>query len=314
MPRLIRPSVPIAAATVVAAVTIFLGFAGEAPSAPIPTPAYQQAEEPEYVGSDLCQECHTDQSEKFMSNLHSGIDWNAIDWPYEIEEGVDITCEACHGPGMEHVILAGSEEEGFREAIISFGKEPADVGSAQCLTCHQDNPAQNDFFGSSHQSFDVQCADCHSGHASAASVSMLDKPEPQVCYDCHGDQRGSFALPERHPVNQGLMTCSDCHSPHGTPNRVNLAAPGNETCADCHQDKRGPFVFPHPPGDTDGCSICHQPHGSVNGHLLNFRTTALNCLQCHAAQPSFHQQPGFSECTACHLSIHGSNLDPYFLR
>jgi DmsE family decaheme c-type cytochrome len=314
MSRVTRRSVPIAAVLGLAAVGIFLVTAGEAPSAPAPIPSYQQAEPPEYVGSDLCQECHTEQSDKFMSNLHAGIDWDTIDWPYEIEEGVDIGCESCHGPGMEHVILAGSEEPGFREAIISFANVSATVGSAQCLTCHASKPTHQDFFGSSHESFDVQCADCHDGHASMAVTSMLDKPDPQVCYDCHGDQRGMFALPERHPVNQGLMTCSDCHSPHGTPNRLNLMSPGNETCTDCHQEKRGPFVFAHPPAETDGCASCHQPHGSVNKHMLNFQSTALNCLQCHAAQPSFHQQPGFSECTACHLSIHGSNLDPYFLR
>ena len=314
MSRLTRRSLPIAAVTIVAVVALFLAFVDEAPSAPSTPSAYSLQEEPEYVGSDLCQECHTEQADKFASNLHAGIDWQTIDWPHEIEEGVDIGCEACHGPGMEHVILAGAEEPGFREAIIGFADTSAPLGAAQCLTCHANKPTHQNFFGSSHDDFDVQCADCHDGHASAAVEHMLDKPDPQLCYDCHGDQRGMFALPERHPVNQGLMTCSDCHSPHGTTNRLQLVAPGNESCTDCHTEKRGPFVFPHPAADTDGCTACHQPHGSVNAHLLNFRETALNCLQCHAVQPSFHQQPGFSECTACHLTIHGSNLDPYFLR
>jgi len=206
------------------------------------------------------------------------------------------------------------EEPVFREAIISFSKESATEMSGQCLTCHANNEAHKDFAGSPHLAFDVACSDCHSGHASLATKSMLDSPEPQLCYECHVDKLGTFALPACHPVNQGLMTCSDCHSPHGTADRFQLTRPGNENCVDCHADKRGPFVFPHPPGDTDGCSACHLPHGSVNLHMLNFRQTALNCLQCHAVPPRFHQQPGFSECTACHLSIHGSNLDPRFLR
>jgi DmsE family decaheme c-type cytochrome len=312
MSRLTRRSLPIAVVIAIAALGMFLAFADDAPSAP--APAYQQAEEPAYVGSDLCQECHTEQAEQFAANLHSGIDWSTIDWPYELEEGVDIGCEACHGPGEQHVIMAGSEEPGFREAIISFSNVSATVGSDQCLTCHAKKPPHQDFFGSQHFNADVQCADCHDGHASLAVENMLDKPEPQVCYDCHGDQRGMFALPESHPVNEGFMDCTDCHSPHGTSNTVQLVAPGNETCTDCHADKRGPFVFPHPAAETDGCTVCHQPHGSVNLHMLNFREPALNCLQCHTVQPSFHQQPGFSECTSCHLSIHGSNLDPYFLR
>lgn len=307
-----RRSIPIAAATVVAvaALAVFLALPGEAPSAP----ASYQAMQAEYVGSDLCQECHADQSESYMSSLHAGLDWSEMDFPFEVEEGLDIRCESCHGPGSNHVEMAGTEEPGFRDAIISFARVSAEKGSEQCLQCHANIEAQMHFDNSIHSNAEVGCADCHSGHQSVAVRAALDKPEPQLCYDCHGDKRAQFGLPERHPVDQGLMTCTDCHTPHGNNNPTNLVAVGNATCTECHQDKAGPFVFPHPAVETDGCIACHQPHGSVNNHLLNYRQVAFNCLQCHPSQPTFHVQPGYSECTTCHIMIHGSNLHPAFLR
>ena len=310
MLRRIGRSVPMAAVTIVASLAVLLALAGEAPSAP----TFYQIEQDEYVGSDLCQECHTAESDTFATSIHAELDWSEIEWPHEYEEGIDIACEACHGPGLTHVEMAGTEEPGFRQAILSFANVSASEGSGQCLTCHAENDNQAHYFGGMHDNQDVGCADCHNPHQSIAVYAALETSEPELCYECHGDQRGMFALPERHPVNQGLMTCSDCHSPHGTSNRLQLVAAGNETCTDCHQEKRGPFVFPHPAAETDGCTACHQPHGSVNLHMLNFREPALNCLQCHTGQPGFHTQPGFSECTACHLTIHGSNLDPHFLR
>ncbi len=35
-----------------------------------------------------------------------------------------------------------------------------------------------------------------------------------VCYQCHADVRGQFELPSHHPVPEGRMDCTLCHSPH----------------------------------------------------------------------------------------------------
>jgi predicted CXXCH cytochrome family protein len=94
-------------------------------------------------------------------------------------------------------------------------------------------------------------------------------------------------------------------------------------CADCHPDTEGPFVFEHPVSRVDGCVACHEPHGSPNRHMLKIQDVGALCYTCHAEVPQFHTgfspvaPPRFNEqtvCTNCHVTIHGSNLDPLFLR
>lgn len=215
-----------------------------------PSPAQEQAE---YVGSDLCAECHVDQWDKFEGTVHQDV----LSYVAEDDQGLG-GCEACHGPGSLHVELAGGMEPGFLDAIDG-------------------------------------------------------EPGPEACSNCHTDVVAQFSLTERHPVMEGFMACADCHEPHGSSEPSLLADTVNETCSECHADKAGPWVFPHPVVEAEGCVACHQPHGSVNPHMLPFREVGFVCLSCHTFQPSFHVVTNVFECTSCHYSIHGSNLDPFFL-
>jgi DmsE family decaheme c-type cytochrome len=128
-------------------------------------------------------------------------------------------------------------------------------------------------------------------------------------------------LPEHHRVPEGLMKCSDCHNPHGTQNLSSLNKPASETCVNCHVEKRGPFVYEHPAVKIEGCVSCHNPHGSTNRMLLVRREGRQLCLQCHTgfhAQTAVpHSRLGFQtsgECGRCHVTVHGSNFDPFFLQ
>ena len=98
--------------------------------------------------------------------------------------------------------------------------------------------------------------------------SLLKKPQPELCFGCHGNIQAQFALPTHHRVPEGLMKCTDCHNTHGTSNRATLRQSGWETCTQCHTEKRGPFVFEHSAVKVEGCTACHTPHGSVNRMLL----------------------------------------------
>lgn len=314
--RMLR-SIPIAGLAIIAAAVGLLLLPGEAPSAP--NPYQNQAEPAEYVGADLCQECHAEQADTYLKSAHAGIDWTESDWGYDVEEGVDMRCESCHGPGSTHVEMAGTEEPGFREAILSYASVAPGEGAEQCLNCHTQMEEQQHFDLSTHSSVGVGCADCHDPHQPLTVEAALDAPEPTLCYDCHGDKRGEFELPVRHPVNEGFMSCSDCHSPHGSTNPVALTREGNFACAKCHVEKEGPFVFPHVAAEAEGCTTCHQPHGATTPHLLTQADISLLCYQCHQAPfglalPSFHREDSRGVCTECHVQIHGSNLDPKFMR
>ena len=102
-----------------------------------------------------------------------------------------------------------------------------------------------------------------------------------------------------------------------------------EPCLKCHQEKRGPFVFEHAPVRVEGCETCHYPHGSMNSRLLRRPVVFTLCLECHngadslgrdrtgvLTQTSSHNMadPRYQHCTNCHVRVHGSNSDPFFLR
>jgi DmsE family decaheme c-type cytochrome len=110
---------------------------------------------------------------------------------------------------------------------------------------------------------------------------------------------------------------------------VTQAAGNEEPCLKCHADKRGPFVFEHPSVRVDGCETCHAPHGSTNAKLLTRPVVFTMCLECHNGAGTFGRSnsgvpmldqshnlldPRYQHCTLCHVRIHGSNADPFFLR
>jgi len=145
----------------------------------------------------------------------------------------------------------------------------------------------------------------------------------EACLGCHQEVRATLNLNERHRVLEGVVACADCHEQHDPSPRARLGGVKAETCTGCHTDKQGPFVFEHQSQLVEGCTACHDPHGSVNRHLLAYQNVGDLCYSCHVEVPGFHQggPPGTSprfdsttNCTNCHSTIHGSNLDPYFLR
>jgi len=171
-----------------------------------------------------------------------------------------------------------------------------------------------------------------------AEILAGDK-QAEMCYGCHADVRSQFSMPFKHRVNEGAMTCTDCHNPHGAfqpawrngerPRMMQAAMANEEPCLKCHAEKRGPFVFEHPPVRVEGCEVCHYPHGSPNSRLLRRPVVFTMCLECHNGAPGFSRtgqgdpvpfqfhnlrSPLFQNCTNCHSHIHGSNLDAFFLK
>jgi len=266
-----------------------------------------------YVGADTCKGCHSDLYEKNFANTpHAAL----------IKEGKH-GCEDCHGPGSAH-----AEAGGDKTKIIRFSELTPSQSSERCLSCHQSSVESSTFSQSMHLAQGVSCVNCHSPHHSLAPTGLLAKPETQLCYGCHAQQKAEFARPFRHRVDVGLIQCSDCHNPHGSfrDHQLRMADGGMEICTKCHTDKMGPFTFEHMPVKQDGCQSCHVPHGSTNVRLLRVSTTNVLCLQCHTLIsgrytrgtpeiPTFHNQASkYQACTLCHTQIHGSNFNEFFFR
>ena len=273
--------------------------AAKQPAVPVPASGY--------VGQETCAMCHDAQAKGFGSNPHSKL---AL-----MHGGKGVTCEGCHGPGQAHVDSGVDKSK-----IFNFLTASPKAIVATCLGCHAGT--HPNFLRSPHAKADVSCTSCHSVHSPGTEVKLLKAEQPALCYQCHTDIKPAFSQPFHHKVNEGLLKCSDCHDVHGTfgNNNIRSTADQNAICTKCHTETRGPFVFEHATVKGEGCLGCHTPHGSQNARLMNVPNVNQLCNQCHSpvSAATIHGlNAGSAEatpCISCHTMIHGSNVNPAFLR
>ncbi|HSG88751.1 MAG TPA: cytochrome c3 family protein [Pseudomonadales bacterium] len=261
-----------------------------------------------------CALCHAGPAASFGATPHG----HALA-DLATESTADAACVACHGDGTAHMAdpLSATAIRRFDEA------DAADDDT--CEQCHADThtPASN-----AHARAGLACTNCHGIHAPQAMPALpgdfgtIDAGSA-TCFACHQQTFTEFQLNERHRLAEGALACADCHDPHAPTGGLRLGAFREAVCGECHVDATGPFVFEHAASTVEGCSACHVPHGSPNRHLLTHQREGELCYGCHALVPQFHLgfspagAPRFDEntqCTNCHVTIHGSNLDPFFLR
>jgi Cytochrome c554 and c-prime len=110
-----------------------------------------------YVGSDTCKTCHEDIYTHFATTAHFVT---TMDAKFDAHKGVERHgCEACHGPGKEHVDGGGDKSK-----IFTFKDATPQQTSARCLRCHQYTEEHGNYDRSLHLANGVACIDCHSPH------------------------------------------------------------------------------------------------------------------------------------------------------
>jgi DmsE family decaheme c-type cytochrome len=237
------------------------------------------------------------------------------------------TCQSCHGESEKHlkgdpaVKGRAPTDVVFKKGIYAASDDK--VRASQCMNCHVGTKRTN-WDGGQHQNSGVACNDCHKVHQPADKV-LAKKAQPEVCFNCHKEQRADAHKVSTHPILAGKVVCSDCHNPHGTTGTKLLKKNTvTETCYQCHAEKRGPFLFEHQPVNED-CSNCHTPHGSNISPLLKSRAPFL-CQECHdgthasgtpVGPNAAGKQNGLTvapnrnivgrACMNCHVQVHGSN-------
>ncbi len=289
---------------------------------PFPLSLFAQASPEAYIGEQECATCHKGPTQTFNASPHAL-------WVRDPKLPVDKRgCEGCHGPGEVHL-----EDVKDPKRVISFKRLTPKEVAAVCLRCHADTMRLSQWHRTVHAQADVACTDCHYIHKEESASkqtrnngkflrppffvtapepkSLLKADEVSLCGGCHPRAVNEFRLNAHHPIPEGRMVCSDCHTVHPAKANSKRVQAVKEMCVACHADKAGPFAFEHDPvaGWTgEGCTECHRPHGSHNPRLLKAFSRGL-CNQCHTDKGNNHY-PGQS-CwnVGCHVAVHGSNSD-----
>ena len=241
---------------------------------------------------------------------------------------IDTTCLGCHATAHPNFLRSDHAKAGVGcESCHSIhGLTPAAAMPAAPIAATQKkSDLKVRMFGVLKPDA-IMSESMHTGGISSEipgeNPKLLRAPQPQLCFGCHSDIKPAFSQPFHHKVNEGLMQCSDCHDTHGTfgNNQLRSTADQNQICTGCHTETRGPFVFEHAAVKAEGCVGCHSPHGSQNARLLNVPNINQMCNQCHSpvAAGTIHgMNAGSAEvqsCVGCHTMIHGSNINPAFIR
>ena len=212
----------------------------------------------------MCADCHS-------TNLRRNFDFARDRYETTWSE-VDVSCEACHGPGSKHVAWAASRNstdspqmpaKGFdvlfepREKARWSRKEGAATAA---------RPMAADFLHREVES----CARCHSrraplGDAVSEGRSVHENYRVALLSEdlYHADGQikdevyvyGSFLQSKMYRAG---VTCSDCHNPHS----LKLRSEGNSLCTRCHQPETfdTPAHHFHATGSTGSqCVNCHAP-------------------------------------------------------
>ncbi len=253
----------------------------------------------------MCAECHS-------TDLHKNYDLQTDTFATTWSE-IDVSCEACHGPGSAHVAWAEAERDGQAHApdpamglVVSLKSGDAGIWrfepGAPTATRTEPRASQAEL---------EACARCHSRrgaltddyhHGSHVLDTHLVSLLEEGLYFADGQFRdevyeyGSFRQSRMHAMG---VTCSDCHDPHSG----RTIAGGNDLCAKCHM----PTVFDaephhrHPGARGDpgsNCRDCHMPARTYMGvdvrYDHSFRVprpdlserlgTPNACNICHADQ------------------------------
>jgi predicted CXXCH cytochrome family protein len=232
---------------------------------PIPDGAHNLRQ----IWNSNCFNCHA-------TNLVQGF--NVETKAYETtwtEMGVG--CEACHGPGGEHVAL-----------IDAWRKDPAlkPGGTLGIFSSRH---------GSPRQTYDM-CAYCHGNKRNTfvgfragdryedyALPFLISEPIPPT--DLQGEfwpdgRPNRFNRPQALTLSgcfkAGEATCTSCHTAHGSPNPFSLkvditqGANGDTLCTQCHSKFTGASVerhtFHNAASEGSRCITCHM--SDVNWRLL----------------------------------------------
>jgi predicted CXXCH cytochrome family protein len=229
----------------------------------------------------MCADCHS-------TNLQKNYDVATGTYHTTFSE-INVSCEACHGPGSLHVKLANSpslfwdRKRGYALAHLK-DKTNNQPQIQACAPCHSRRRVVAAGYTAGCNYYDYFGNEVLTQTAYHADGQILDEVYEYT----------SFLESKMYSKN---IRCTDCHNPHA----AKIKFEGNKLCTDCHQ---------HPAGKYDG-EIHHRHPIASKG---------AQCVECHMPQTTYMDvdprrdhslripRPDLSvqfgtpnACTGCHL-------------
>ena len=206
----------------------------------------------------MCAQCHSTNLEK---NYDPETDTYNTTW-----SDIDVGCEACHGPGSDHVEWAEMTEMARPQASnFKLAQKTSNISSRelveQCAPCHSRRGAMGDYQHTESDLLDNFLPSLLTGDTYFADGQIM---EEVYVY-------GSFTQSKmyRHDVR-----CSDCHDVHS----IELVKEGNELCLQCHRGAQYDTAEHHFHKQENEAG---EPIKSVEGEVLFEVGTGAQCVQCH---------------------------------
>ncbi|HSP98954.1 MAG TPA: cytochrome c3 family protein, partial [Candidatus Dormibacteraeota bacterium] len=206
----------------------------------------------------MCAACHS-------TGLRRRYDADARRFDTQWAE-VDVSCEACHGPGAAHVAWAArpdraaDKSQGLTVDLTPRGGTWifGDGEPIAHLSAPRARSAQLDTCGRCHaRATEIAEEDAHGQPLEQTHmVATLDDPLYHADGQIRGEvyEYGSFAQSRMHAAG---VVCGDCHDPHSG----QLRAEGNALCATCHRATvyDTPAHHHHAAGsEAARCVSCHM--------------------------------------------------------
>lgn len=194
-----------------------------------------------------CAECHS-------TNLQRNYDAATQHYHTTFSE-IDVSCEACHGPGSLHVEIARNKglfwdkQHGYGLAKLKTASNLPQVES--CAPCHSRRTGVCNGFQAGDRFDDF--------FACQVLADQVYQHDGQIRDEDY--VYGSFIQSKM--FHQGIR-CTDCHDPHS----ARLKFDDNQLCTSCHQ---------HPAGKYD----------SVNHHHHEMGTPGASCVECHMPSTTY---------------------------
>lgn len=198
-----------------------------------------------------CADCH---SVDVRKNYDLESDTYDTQWAE-----IDVNCQACHGPGSEHVQWATGERRkahpnGRWGLTVGLNAEEPQHEIETCAPCHarRHRVAAGDRPGDS----------LMDNYVVATLREGLYHADGQILDEVY--EYGSFVQSKMY--HRGVR-CTDCHNPHS----LKLVAEGNAVCVQCHQ----------PAGNDRFPTLQRKRYDAPEHHFHSAESEGARCTSCH---------------------------------